>query len=165
MMRRAVFVLVGLATLLLAVGYALNALWPIAIGVAIVGILWLVGEWRNLGWPASLGFVLFVFVTIYGVLQAVSLIWLLPGTLVTLTAWDLAHFNRYLRRSADVRDETTLKQRHLLRLGVALGFGLLLSVVALGFQTKLNFIWVILLGLFAMLGLGQVVRFLRRESD
>lgn len=157
--------LIGTATMILAAGHALNALWSVAFMIVAVGLLWLIGQWRGLNWTASLGFTLFVAAIIYGNLQGVSLLWLLPGILTTLAAWDLSHFSQYLSSAKDVREETDLRWHHFLRLGIIIGLGSFLSISAISFETELHFIWAIFLGLLVIIGLSQAVRFLRRESD
>lgn len=157
--------LIGTATLILAVGHALNALWYVAIMIIAVGLLWLIGQRRGLNWTASLGFAFFVAAIIYGNLQGISLLWLLPGILITLAAWDLSHFSQYLGSVEDVRKETNLRWHHFLRLGIIIGLGSFLSISAISFETELYFVWAILLGLLAIIGLSQTVRFLRQESD
>jgi hypothetical protein len=157
--------LIGTATMILAAGHALNALWSVALMIVAVGLLWLIGQWRGLNWTASLGFTLFVLATIYGTLQGISLLWLLPGILTTLVAWDLSHFGQYLSSVEDVRKETNLRWHHFLRLGIIIGLGSFLSISAISFETELHLMWAILLGLMAIIGLSQAVRFLQRESD
>jgi hypothetical protein len=133
--------------------------------IIAVGLLWLIGQWRGLNWTASWGFALFVAAIIYGNLQGVSLLWLLPGILTTLAAWDLSHFSQYLTSVKDVREETDLRWHHFLRLGIIIGLGSFLGFSAISFETELHFMWAILLGLLAIIGLSQAVRFLRQESD
>lgn len=157
--------LIGTATLILATGHALNALWSVAIMIIIVGLFWLIGQWRGLNWTASLGFALFVVAIVYGNLQGVSLLWLLPGILTALAAWDLSHFSQYLSSVEDVRKETNLRWHHFLRLGIIIGLGSFLGISALSFETELHFMWAILLGLLAIIGLSQAIHFLQREID
>ena len=156
-----------LATVALALGYGLVGLWTGAIFVTALGFLWLIGQRRGWGWMASVMLMLFVSAASIGLRLNAQDGWMLFGVVAALSAWDLDHFAQRLSGVGQDRVEETreLERRHLERLLIVDGLGLLFGVVALGIEVDLGFGTVLLLGLLAILGLSRVVGILRRESD
>jgi hypothetical protein len=158
-------VCVGLAAGALATAYGLQGWWLWTAGVGLLGVLWLVGYWRSWGWLASVGLVGSVAASAIGLLLDLPAGWMVAGLLAALCAWDLHRFVVSLETVDRVDDEGGLTRRHLARLGTVAGLGLVLVVVALGIEVRLTFLMASLLGLLAVWGLSQAVRFLRRESS
>ena len=90
---------------------------------------------------------------------------MLFGMSAALAAWDLDYFAQRLRSVEYTTRAHDLERRHLRRLLVVEGLGLLLGAVALGVKVRFSFATACLLGLVAVLGLSQAVGFLRHESD
>jgi len=90
---------------------------------------------------------------------------MLVGVVAALSAWDLDHFARRLRGVERVEMRLALEWHHLRRLISVDGLGLLLAGVALAVQYKFSFDAALVLGLVAVLGLSQMISYLRRESD
>ena len=164
-MKITTLISIGFATLLLALGYALNAAWLEVFLLLLIGCLWLAGYGRGWTWPASLSFSLFTGLAAWGVYQGLATGWLLGGLVAALVAWDLDHFAQRLRQAGHVAGEAELKQAHLRRLLIVAGLGLLLGGLALSFQIELNFGWALLLGLLVILGLSWVISRSQREND
>ncbi len=154
-----------LAAFVLALGYGLGGLWTETALVVVVGFLWLLGRWRGWGWMASVGLTFFVGAAAVGLWLNVGPGWTLLGVVAALSAWDLDHFVHRLERVGRVEDARYLERRHLERLLIVDGLGLLLGAVALRVKVEFGFGVALLLGLMAVLGLSQVIGFLRRESD
>lgn len=158
----------GMAAGALALGYALGGFWAGMVWILALGFLWLIGQWRQWRWMASIGLVFFVGAAAGGFWLGLAAGWMLLGVVAALDAWDLDYFFQRLSRVA--ADETLaqrreLKQRHLRRLAVVNVMGLLLAAVALEVRFEFSFGAAFWLGLLAILGLSQAVGFLRRESD
>jgi hypothetical protein len=113
---------------------------------------------------APVGLAGFVAVAASGLWLGIGQGWMVIGVVTALTAWDLDHFSRRLQAADGVVGARSLEKRHLLRLAAVAGLGLLLAAAALGLRTRLGVGAAILLGLLAILGLSQVVRYLRHES-
>lgn len=156
---------IGLATCALALGYALSGLWIWTSLVAALGGLWLLGQHYRWGWVASMELICLVSVAAAGIWQNLAAGWMLLGVVAALTAWDLDHFAQRLRSVGRAEGARELKQRHLRRLMMVDGLGLLLAAIALEVKIELNFGVAFSLGLLAILGLSWVIGFLRRESD
>jgi hypothetical protein len=156
---------IGLATVALALGCTLGGLWFVAVPILILGVAWLVGQSRGWPWIASLGLALSTVAAAAGLLLGLGAGWMLAGLVAALAVWDLYHFSHALESVPRVEGERSLERRHLQRLLMAVGLGVLLAAVALGVRVSLGFGLVLLLGLVAILGLSQAVAFLRTESD
>lgn len=154
-----VCIVIAMASLALAYGWA--SLW-LGSGLTIAaGLLWLAGErltWP--GWP-DLGLVALLAVAGVGMTQALPAGWLLGSNVVTLVAWDLAHFERRLNVEHPILEEARLWQAHLRQLAGVVGLGLLLGWLALSFETAFGLVWAIGLGLLAIMGLGRLIRAVR----
>jgi len=153
-----------LATGALALGHGLNGSWSIVIAIAVLGGLWLLGQWRGWGWTASVGLASFVIIAAVGLGMSVRNIWMLTGVVGALSAWDLDHFAQQMRESGQVKGARALERRHLQRLLIVGGASLLLGAVALGARVEFSFGVAMLLGVLATLGLTRAVGFLRRQG-
>jgi len=130
-----------------------------------LGMLWLYGERRMSGWAASVMLVCCVGATAFGILLGVQAGYILLGLVASLSAWDLDRFYRRIKSFEQVANEAEMERRHLLMLLSVDLLGLLLAGAALVIRTKIAFGIAFLLGLAAAWGLGQLIGFLRRESD
>jgi hypothetical protein len=155
---------IGLASLTLACGYAINSLWVGAFISALIGFFWLIGQRRHWVWTASLGLILFIGMAAFGIWLELPAVLMLCGAVATLAAWDLDDFSMRLQRAKRVEGERQLVRSHLWRLLMVSALGLLLGGIALGVTVTFGFWWALLLGLVAILGLGRTIGLLRRES-
>jgi hypothetical protein len=153
-----------LAAATLAVGYATSRLWTGALLILACGSLWLLAQRRR--WRAgSVVLAVFLVTAALGLLIGVGSGWMLLGVTAALGAWDLDRFSRRLEFNRQGAGDGELERCHLLRLLKVSGLGLLLGAVALALRLRIGFGMILLLGLLAVTGLGQLVSFLRRESD
>jgi hypothetical protein len=146
----------------LAAGYFQFGLALVAIGCIVIGLLWLLSQWRRLDWAASLGMLVFTCASALGVWVGLSPFLLAISVLGSLLAWDLADFSRRLRRAAPEDDLRPLEERHLLRLAGLGGLSLVLTLAALIIRLQVSFGWLFLLAIAAVLGLLQLVKRLRQ---
>lgn len=155
---------IGLATLILASGYAISLRWFEVIIIALIGLLWLTGRQCGWAWTVSLGFMLFVGAAAFGIWLELPSALMLCGTVATLAAWDLDGFSARLQRAKRIEGQQQLQRSHLWRLLIVSALGLLLGGVALGVRVEFGFWSALLLGILAILGLSRTIGFLRRES-
>ncbi len=164
-MRTLALLSIGLAALSLFIAYVLGASLIWALVVAAVGILWLMGAWRDWNGAASVGLIAFVSAAGFGIWQGLPAGWMLVSMILALVAWDLDGSASRLREAGHVQGELALKRAHLERLLIVAGLGLLLGGVALGVRVHLGFWWDLVLGVLAIVCLSQVFRLMRRETD
>jgi hypothetical protein len=165
MTSRALSICIGLATGALALGCGTGGLWAQTALVLATGGLWLLGQWRRWRWTPSVALVLLVSAAADGILEGMPAGWMLCGTVAALAAWDLDHYA--LRRDGVARVDRARESEvgHLRRLSIVSGLGLLLAAAGLLVRVRLGFGVALLLGALVVLGLGQSVGFLKRESD
>jgi hypothetical protein len=121
-MKSMIFIItIIIAMLLLTLGFILSSFWSGGIVIAALGLVWLVGQQRRLGWLNDLEFALFVVVAASGVWWGAPAGWMLAGTVAALAAWDLARFDRRLAQVEQITGEGRLRRDHLRRLLVATG--------------------------------------------
>jgi len=165
MNRIPLYAAIILATLLLVLGYALSPAWPWAAFVAVVGGLWLLGQWQRWRWAASVGLGLLVVAGALGIWLGVAAGWVLFGLVAALSAWDLAHFARWLGGAERVVGRYEMERRHLRRLLLVDAVGLLLGGVALLVRIQIAFALLLLIGLLFALAIRRVVSWLAQASD
>jgi hypothetical protein len=146
----------------LVAGYYQADLSTIAFGCLVIGLLWLISQWRRWYWVASFGLFAFVGAAGIGVWFSLSPILMAFSVLGSLSAWDLADFSRRLGRAAPEDDLRPLQKKHLLRLASLGAIGMALILAALFLNLRISFGWVFLLTLAALLGLMQLVNHLRQ---
>lgn len=147
----------GIVIAVLSLGFTQIYLW-IAIGLVwLLALIWGVGFWRGWGWSENLFFVILVMVCGVGVLMGVWPIWCMIGLFASLMTWDLHRFIWRIRRAKRIQDEERLVQRHLQRLASVLGVGVLMSIAAMLIRLELSFGFAVLLGLLAVIALGQLI--------
>ena len=165
MTARLLPITIGLAAIVLAMGYAVGGAWKFSPILLAMGVLWWFGLKRHWNLFASAALVGFVVAAALGLWEGLPAGWMLVGAVAALSAWDLDYFARRLRSVERVEMRLALERLHILRLVSADGLGLLLAGMALAVQYKFSFDAVLVLGLVAVLGLSQMVSYLRRESD
>jgi len=156
---------IGLSTFLMVLSYAINQFWIASFLITILGILWLVGYLKGWKWQASVMFTLFIGASAIGLWLNLSQWLILLSMVGTISAWDLDHFTQRMRYAELVVERPNLEKYHIKRLFVVNFFGLFLSVIALNVEVKLGFGTILLLGMIAVLGLNQVIIFLKGKSS
>ena len=154
-----------IATLSLALGYAVSPLWLGNVVVIGLGLIWLVGPRHRLSWLTDLGFISLTTMAAFGVWGALSASWMLLGVVAALMAWDLDRFSRRLAEAMQPEREAQLWRSHLRRLLPVAGLGLLLGGVAMSAELELSLSWAILLGLLVLIGLSRTIGAGRTECD
>jgi hypothetical protein len=156
----AIATLVGMLSLM--GGYYHSSLSPVAIGCFVIGLLWLLSQWRRWSWVPSLGLVVFMGAAMLGLWIGLSPILMTCGVLFGLTAWDLADFSSRLHRAAPEDNLRKLENTHLVRLTLLGLVSLSLSLLAMFLHLQISFGWMFLLAFAVILGMAQLVKRLRR---
>jgi hypothetical protein len=164
-MKRHVGACVGLATALLALGYASAGYWSSATASVTLGCLWLLGLHRGWAGTEEFGLTACAAMAAGGASGIVPIPLALASVVAALAAWDLHRFTRRLGNGDRVLHEPTLVRSHMWwSLGVA-GVGLLIGLVAPAIQLSLRFGGTLLLGAIAILGVSRAVRWLNHHQN
>ena len=165
MIRKLQPICIGLSTFLIVLSYAINQFWIASLLITILGILWMVGYLKGWKWQASVMFTLFIGASAIGLWLNLSQWLILLSMVGAISAWDLDHFTQRMKYAGLVVERTKLEKYHIKRLFFVNFFGLFLSVIALNVEVKLGFGTILLLGMIAVLGLNQVIIFLKGKSS
>lgn len=155
-------VLMGVGAL--AWGYILVGLSFVVRWMLLFGAIWLVAGWKRWSWFSAIGMFLAVSASAFGLWYGFSTGWMLAGAIGGLLAWDLTEFRRRLLFAARTDDRRALEFRHLARLTIVTLIGLGLASLSMIMRVEFTFEWVMLLTLVAVLGITQLVAWLRRRG-
>lgn len=153
-------VLIGVGSIAFAydgMGFDTLARWLVGFGA-----FWLFAGWKRWTWVSIIGILLLVALAAFGLWFDLSPGWMISGALGGLMAWDLADFKRRLRFVPAGDDIRGLERRHLARLTIVAVAGAILASIAIYARVGFTFEWGIVLTLIAVLGLTQLVAWLRR---
>ena len=156
-MRLLTLLCASLAIFALALGYAGQSLWA-GVGIAaVVGLLWLAGDWRGWDWVAEPCFAGSVALAAFGTWLGLAAGWMLLGVVAALAAWDLSHFAARLRSAGASAPPPELTRAHLRQLAIVVAAGVLLGGIALGSRVELSFGWALLAAALAIIGLSRLI--------
>ncbi len=163
-MRWLVTTAVLLATLCIAVPFAQNSDWlsiAIALGLAT---LWIGVPSHGYDWTSSVGLVGFTLLAAVATVRYAAILWMLPGIIAALAAWDLSHLTQQLAFDGEVRGRSQFLRAHFWTLGLTLAASWLLAMIATRIQIQLTFLWAFAIITLLVLSLGQIVRMARRTE-
>jgi hypothetical protein len=129
----------------------------------LVGVLWLFAGKQRWVWFSTIALLISVSLAGFGLWIELSPGWMISGALGALLAWDLTDFMRRLRFAPLMDDLRALERRHLTRLTIVTVVGVLLASIAMLVRLEFTFEWIMLLTLVAVLGVTQLVSWLRRR--
>lgn len=156
-----VSVLMGVGSI--AYAYAGVGLTPLVRGLLILGALWLFAGRKHWTWFSTIVLLLLVTLAGIGLWYGLSPGWMISGTLGGLMAWDLTDFMRRLRFAPLMDDTRVLERRHLTRLTIMALVGVFLASIAMWVRLEFTFAWGVVLTLVVVLGVTQLVAWLRRS--
>lgn len=162
--NRATLTAIALGSGALAAGYALIGMWPIAGLAFTLAAFWYAGLYYEWAWVSGTALVAHWGLAVAGAIYAVGVIWLVVGLVSALAAWELAHFANRMQPYLRNKTLDLIASRHLLRLLAVSVASIVLVTISLGFQLSLPFGWAVVLAILALLGLSQMVSFLRRQG-
>jgi hypothetical protein len=136
--------------------------WMAASGFAILGLVWLATQQRQLAWFSSWALFIKSAAAAVGIWLGLSPILMAFAVLNGLLAWDLTAFHQRLCFAAPTDDTLTIERRHLIWLGLAAIIGFLLSTTAGVLDIQLSFFLTLLLAIIAVLGIVRLVSWLRQ---
>ena len=138
---------------------------PVALILLSFGVVWIYAVWRRWIWISIIGIFLTLGLAAYGLWIDLSTGWMVAGALGGLMAWDLAEFMRRLHNAPKTDELRGLQRRHLARLTIVAALGLLLSSISMLVRLEFTFEWMVLLTLIAILGISQMIAWLRKGGE
>ena len=148
----------------LAYAYSSTGFDGLVRGLLVLGLLWLFAGWKRWTWFSIIAILLTVALAGFGLWIELSPGWLIAGALGGLLAWDLSDFMRRLRFAHAMDDKRTLERRHLTRLTIVAVVGMSLASIAMLVRLEFTFEWLVLLALVGVLGITQLVSWLRKRG-
>jgi len=158
--RKGLLAAIGLATVLLTVGWILGRLWLQVPVVFLVGILWGVCVLRDIRWVAPLLLMILMGAAAVGYMVDLSHILMLAAGCASVIAWDLHQFEGRLLDLDELATKEMEKQ-HLLRVFMLVGISFLVIVAGSMLQIRIKFIVLIFLTVLVILVLNQVMLMVR----
>jgi hypothetical protein len=146
----------------LAWGFAQRGLTSFSIWILILGAGWLFAVWQDWEWYSSVALFLSTVVAAMGLWFEFIPGWMFAGGIFALFAWDMTDFRQRLRGMANNHDTRGLERRHLLRISLLAFIGLFLASIAMLVRVQFTFEWGALLVIVTLLGLGQLLGWLKR---
>lgn len=129
-----------------------------------LGALWLFAGWKRWTWFSPVAFVLLVVLAGFGLWIELSPGWMIAGAIGGLLAWDLTEFIRRMDGAFATDDLRGMQRRHLARLTIVALIGLLLASISMLVRLEFTLEWMMLLALVGVLGVTQLVAWLRRGN-
>jgi hypothetical protein len=163
MIAAAIVACLLLVTFALAPAFAWQGRWLEALLIVGAAVLALAGQWRGWRHAASLAFVVFVVAAALGMSLGLGKGQSLLAVAGSLCMWDLAHYSLRLRAMPGSND--SLDRRHLSRLLIVAAIGVAVGMLATGLRIKIGIGAALALGLLAVVGLSQAIRYVRRQGD
>ena len=158
--RKGLLAAIGLATVLLTVGWILGRLWLQVPVVFLVGILWGVCVLRDIRWVAPLLLMILMGAAAVGYMVDLSHILMLAAGCASVIAWDLHQFEGRLLDLDELATKEMEKQ-HLLRVFMLVGISFFVIVAGSMLQIRIKFIVLIFLTVLVILVLNQVMLMVR----
>ena len=153
-------VLMGVGSL--AYAYAGVSLDLVVRILLALGALWLFAGWKRWTWFSAIALLLLVALAGFGLWIELSPGWMIAGALGGLLAWDLSEFIRRMDGAFETDDLPGMQRRHLARLTIVALIGLLLASISMLVRLEFTLEWMMLLALVGVLGITQLVAWLRR---
>jgi hypothetical protein len=156
------FVCVFVGSALLAIGFTVvSQILAIAVGL----ILLLIG-FSARHWPSSsfsvFTFLVSVCVAVAGVISGALPVCMLLGFTFALASWDLSNLDQFLKNQSTSANMLVLEKLHYQNLLLALGLGLLISIVGRNLQIQFPFAGIIILVFLFIIGLDRIWRTFER---
>jgi hypothetical protein len=154
-------IILGIASL--SIGYAQAGASGYSLWFLLLGVIWLITHYRKWYWFSSVALLLMIVAAAYGVWLEFPAVWMILGALGGLLGWDLSDFARRLSYASPMDDIQGMERRHLERVGIVAGLGLVIALLSVLIHIqRLAFEVAVALVLLAALGLTRLVIGLRK---
>lgn len=131
-------------------------MWAVALGPVILLGAWSVFQAR--AWGGTLTLSALTVLAVSGLWPGTLPLFFILGHITGLAAWDAQHFQQTVNQLDDPRGVEDERRKHYRYLGVALGSGLGISVLALNIQLKVSFFPALVLVILLVILLKQLIQ-------
>jgi len=146
----------------LAWGFVQHGFTSFSVWILILGAGWLFAVWQGWEWYSSFALFISTIAAALGLWFGFTPGWMFAGGIFALVAWDMTDFRQRLRGMAKDDDTSGIERRHLARISLLAFIGMVFASVSMLVRVQFTFEWSALLVIVALLGLGQLVGWLRR---
>jgi len=154
-----------IATIAFSIGFLLKDFWYISIITFLLAALWIVAAIRSWLWVPTVIFLSHVLMAGAGFFWSIDAPWLIIGVLCALFSWDLYSLDIRFKTAGEVAPESKITVKHIRRLALTGGLGILLVIVTFAIKLEIKFGWLIGLGLIVAIGLSYVINHLLRTRQ
>jgi hypothetical protein len=165
MTRGIVYASILAGTAALVYGLATSEYLIPAIGIALLGLIWIIATTRKLLWGTASAFGIFTFISVVSIWGGVSAWLSLACVICSLVVWDLTKFSRRLNMTKALDDRRKMERGHFIHLGLVIGVSILGFAATTSLRITLTFGGAVVLALLAAWGIGALVYRLRRHED
>ncbi|HET9912685.1 MAG TPA: hypothetical protein VFQ13_12390 [Anaerolineales bacterium] len=164
-LRKTFFFICLIASVLCtAAGYAIAGNWIGVILAILMGPIWLFTRKYPDSWLLLTCLLMSVGLAVAGRLIGASPLLMILGSGLALAVWDLLFLDTSLRRNSSGEQTRQYEYRHLQSLALALGSGLLITLLGRLLNLQIPFIILMLLIAFTLFALDRVWGYLRKTG-
>jgi hypothetical protein len=146
----------------LAWGFSQSGFASFSTWIILLGAGWLFAVWQDWKWYSSVALSIFTIAAAFGLWFGFVPGWMFAGGIFALFAWDMTDFRLRLRGMANDDNARGIERRHLARVSLLALTGLILASIAMLVRVQFTFEWSALLVIVILLGLGQLIGWLKR---
>jgi len=146
----------------LAWGFAQHGFTSFSVWILILGVGWLLAIWQDWNWYSSVALFMATIVSAIGLWFGLIPGWMFASGIFALFAWDMTDFRQRLRVMAKDDNSRGMELRHLARISLLAFIGLFLASIAMLVRVQFTFEWGALLVIVTLLGLGQLLGWLKK---
>lgn len=167
MMSRRVWIYVTLvaATAVLTLFFTVEAIWYAIAFVLVSGLIWVIGEWKQLNWLSTMGFILIVLGAVGCAFLEGGVVWSITAVTLALISWDIGRLNYFLAQTERIEDESAIIRKYWRRLLIVAFVGFVLAISATVIRLEFGFLVALPLSCLSIIGFSLAISFLRRHSD
>lgn len=147
----------------LAAGYILGGYWLIVPVFLAMAIFWIIMKRRSLFWSASSLLMVYVVLSIIGVILNLSIYLMVICCTTALACWDLTHFRQSIAGNPPLETDARLERYRLQSLATAVFTGLFLAWISSYINLQFPFGVMVFFALMAMGCLVYGVQYLARN--
>lgn len=146
----------------LAWGYSQRGFGSFAVWVLVFGAGWVFAVFQDWKWYSWIALACATILSAFGLWFSFVPGWMFAGGIFALFAWDMFDFRQRLRLMAEDDDTRGIERRHILRVSLLAFLGMALASLTMLVRVQFTLEWSALLVIVALLGLGQLVGWLKR---